>query len=78
MQILKDGAVNIPRQEKIFEKKIVTTTDVDSEQAEVVGDEVFDNLASSHPKIEYSFEPPGAKFKREMVEKYMKAAPFMY
>ena len=49
----------------------------DSEPPEVV-DQVFDSLAVNHPQISYNMDPPGAQFKREMVEKYMKAAPYMY
>ena len=38
----------------------------------------FAEDAGKHPDINYEYEPPGSLFKREMVEKYMQASPFMF
>jgi hypothetical protein len=40
--------------------------------------DAFNDAAKTHPKIDSEYEPRGSLFKRELVEKYMKAAPFMY
>jgi len=40
--------------------------------------EPFAEEAAKHPEINYEYEPPGSLFKKEMVEKYMQASPFMF
>lgn len=78
VQILKEkpNDTDYHRQE-LFKEPQPMKDEQDSDTPEKI-EHVIDELAATHPKIEYDMDPPGMQFKRELVTQYMKAAPFMY